>query len=104
MLSSSCFKLSSGEVTLAINEPVGKNCHNKKRGKKRRKAAARPLFKAKFIQVLSRQLSRSPAMSFCSPPSSSVAARMILSNFAARSSSALMRAGSTAGGRGGGMA
>ena len=102
MLSSSCFKLSSGEVTLAI-EPVRKEWP-KERGKERRKAAAGPVFKPVFVWVLTRQLSRRPAMSFCSPPSSSVAARMILSNFAARSSNALMRAGSTAGGRGGGIA
>ena len=99
---SSWFKLSSGEVTLAIHEPVGRMA--KKRGEEAAKTAARPLLKTNFIQVLTRQLSRSPAMSFCSPPSSSVAARMMRSSFEARSSNALMRAGSTAGGRGGGMA
>ena len=41
---SSWFKLSSGEVTLAINGPVGKEWQ-KEGGKKRRKAAARLLFK-----------------------------------------------------------
>ena len=100
---SSCFKLSSGEVTLAIDEP-GPERMAKKKGEDAAESCRQALVQNEFIQVLTRQLSRSPAMSFCSPPSSSVAARMMRSSFAARSSNALMRAGSTAGGRGGGMA
>ena len=99
---SSCFKLSSGEVTLAIYDRSEKEWP-KKGGKKRRKVAARPLFKLNGPVPYASVVVVSPRCPSLQPAElASVAARMMRSGFAARSSNALMRWGSTAGGRGGG--
>ena len=66
MLSSSCSKLSSGEVTLVI-VPVRKEWP-KKRGKKRRKAAARPLFKTNFVRVTYASVVAQPRDVLLQPP------------------------------------
>ena len=60
------FKLSSREVTLVI-VPVRKEWP-KKRGKKRRKAAARPLFKTNFVRVTYASVVAQPRDVLLQPP------------------------------------